>query len=136
MYNAFVRLRVSLVVAGLILALACAVLASSCFLEPQGLFKTGTIVGSVELPASVWGSSPEVYIYIQERPGFMQRVGADGKFVVTGLDEEGVYTLTFTTRLQGVVRADGGRRLCRGTRRAWRVFRRWRATGRRWAAWR
>ena len=89
------------------LLLLLTTLSSSCIQEPQGLYKTGTIVGAVELPATVGGQAPEVYIYIQEKPGFMQRVGADGKFIVTGLDEEGVYTLTFTTRMQGMVRADG-----------------------------
>lgn len=80
------------------------ILAISCETEPKIQFKTGTFRGTVELPQGSTFKSSDVMIYVEEIPGYMQRANSDGSFVLTGLEENATYTLTFTTKSMGVSR--------------------------------
>ena len=87
-----------------VLFLILTVLTYSCklFLDPG--FTTGTIIGLIELPEGSASTISEIYLYLEEKPGFIKKAVVGETFTIEGLEDQAIYTLYATSEPMGVIR--------------------------------
>lgn len=73
------------------------------------LFKSdseGKLTGQVILPDSFEGGVSNVYLYIEEKPGFLQVTAPGEQFVIRGVEEMEAFTLYASSVRMGVIRGE------------------------------
>lgn len=98
--------RTNSILLAVLTILIAMLLSVSCPMVRTTGYESGTIIGRLLLPEGTGEGISQIYLYIEEKPGFMQVAAPGETFVIEGLEEDTPYTLYAASEPMGVIRGE------------------------------